>query len=126
MDASEEINLRMLRQLASEPRLNQRRLAASVGLSLGKANYCVRALIERGLVKISNFRRNDNKLAYSYLLTPKGLQEKTRLTLAFLHRKQEEYERLQREIAILQREVDEFESDHAAQDEQDKIRHVIG
>lgn len=111
MNASEEIALQLLRQLELEPHLNQRSLAERLGVSLGKANYCVQALIGRGLIKISNFRRNDNKLAYAYLLTPKGLQEKARLTIAFLKRKQQEYERLQVEIEVLQAEVEKLGSE---------------
>ena len=105
MNTPDEINLEVLRQLESQPHLNQRRLADRLGLSLGKANYCLRALVRKGLVKIRNFRRSDNKLAYAYLLTPSGMQEKARLTVAFLRRKQEEYERLQLEIEHLQAEV---------------------
>jgi EPS-associated MarR family transcriptional regulator len=100
--------LQLLRQLALEPKLNQRRLAKRLGVSLGKANYCVQALIRKGHIKIRNFRRNDNKLAYAYVLTPRGLREKSRLTIAFLKRKQEEFERLQAEIASLRAEVDDF------------------
>jgi EPS-associated MarR family transcriptional regulator len=105
VNTPEEINLQLLRQLELEPNLNQRSLAGRLGLSLGKANYCLRALVRKGLVKIDNFQRSDNKLAYSYLLTPSGLQEKTRLTVAFLKRKQQEYEQLQAEIARLKVEV---------------------
>ena len=105
MNTPEEIDLELLRHLESEPRLNQRSLAERLGLSLGKANYCLQALVGKGLVKIRNFRRSDNKLAYAYLLTPKGVQEKTRLTVAFLKRKQREYEQLQIEIARLKAEV---------------------
>src|SRR6185503_10468222 len=95
VNTRDEINLELLRRLESEPQVNQRNLAGSLGLSLGKANYCLQALVAKGLVKISNFRRSDNKLAYAYLLTPSGLQEKARLTIAFLKLRQEEYERLQ-------------------------------
>lgn len=105
MNTPEEINLELLRHLESEPHLNQRGLANRLGLSLGKANYCLQALVQKGLVKIRNFRRSDNKLAYAYLLTPTGVQEKARLTVAFLKRKQQEYERLQVEIARLEAEV---------------------
>ena len=114
MNVNEEIRLRALRHLASEPRLNQRGLAQRLGLSLGKANYCLRALAEKGLIKISNFRRSDNKLAYAYLLTPSGLQEKARLTIAFLQRKQKEYEDLQVEIAELEAEVVSLEPAESA------------
>ena len=82
MNTPDEINLELLRQLESQPHLNQRGLADRLGLSLGKANYCLRALVRKGLVKISNFRRSDNKLAYAYLLTPSGMQEKARLVAA--------------------------------------------
>ena len=105
MNTPDELNLKVLRQLESQPHLNQRGLADHLGLSLGKANYCLRALVRKGLVKIRNFRRSDNKLAYAYLLTPSGMQEKARLTVAFLRRKQQEYERLQLEIERLEAEV---------------------
>ncbi len=108
MNIPEDIDLRLLRQLELEPRVNQRGLARRLSLSLGKVNYCVQALVDKGLIKISNFRRSDNKLAYAYLLTPAGLQEKSRLTVTFLKRKQLEYEQLQTEIAQLQREVEEL------------------
>lgn len=105
MNTPEEIDLQLLRQLESEPHLNQRNLAGRLGLSLGKANYCLRALVRKGLIKARNFRRSDNKLAYAYLLTPSGMQEKARLTISFLKRKQQEYEQLQVEIAHLKAEV---------------------
>jgi len=105
MNTPEEIDLELLRQLESHPHLNQRGLAERVGLSLGKANYCLRALVRKGLVKMRNFRRSDNKLAYAYLLTPRGMQEKARLTVAFLKIKEQDYERLQNEIAYLKAEV---------------------
>ena len=111
MNTPEEIDLELLRHLESEPHLNQRNLAGRLGLSLGKANYCLKALVRKGLVKISNFRRSDNKLAYAYLLTPTGVQEKARLTVAFLKRKQREYEQLQVEIARLKAEVVALERD---------------
>ena len=113
MNTPEEIDLELLRQLETDPRLNQRGMADRLGLSLGKANFCLQALVRKGLVKISNFRRSDNKLAYAYLLTPKGMQEKARLTVAFLDRKQQEYELLQVEIARLQAEVAALDSDRS-------------
>ena len=112
MNTPEEIDLELLRQLETQPHLNQRSLAGRLGLSLGKANYCLQALVGKGLVKIRNFRRSDNKLAYAYLLTPKGVQEKARLTVAFLKRKQREYEQLQIEITRLKAEVVALERDH--------------
>jgi EPS-associated MarR family transcriptional regulator len=105
MNTKDEIDLQVLRELESEPQINQRGLARRLGLSLGKANYCLNALVAKGLVKASNFKRSDNKLAYAYLLTPSGLREKARLTIAFLKRKQDEYEALHAEIARLQAEV---------------------
>jgi EPS-associated MarR family transcriptional regulator len=83
----------------------------------------VQALVDKGLIKISNFRRSDNKLAYAYLLTPAGLQEKSRLTVAFLKRKQLEYEQLQTEIAQLQLEVEELGPEHPAQAAPDATRY---
>ena len=89
--------------------MSQRELARAMGVSLGKANYCLRALIEKGLVKLENFRKNPDKQHYAYLLTKAGVEEKTHITLAFLRRKVSEFDALQREIAQLQREVSEFE-----------------
>ena len=120
MSTPEEIDLQLLRRLESEPQVNQRSLAGSLGLSLGKANYCLKALVAKGLVKISNFRRSDNKLAYAYLLTPQGIQEKARLTIAFLKLRQQEYERLQLEIAQLQAEVRTLDPEDAARTSPDE------
>ena len=79
-----------------------------MGVSLGKINYCVNALIEKGWVKARNFRNSNNKLAYAYLLTPRGIEHKAVITLHFLRRKVAEYESLQQEIAQLRREVDQL------------------
>ncbi len=87
--------------------MTQRELADVLGVSLGKTNYILRALVEKGLVKARNFKNNKNKSAYAYLLTPRGIEEKARLTYHFLQRKQEEYRELRREIEQLEREVDE-------------------
>lgn len=122
MNTPEEINLQLLRQLDLEPHLNQRGLANRLGLSLGKANYCLQALVRKGLVKVRNFRRSDNKLAYAYLLTPTGVQEKARLTVSFLKRKQQEYERLQVEIARLEAEVGALELEPHASAPSDERR----
>lgn len=124
MNTPDEINLQLLRQLELDPRLNQRNLAERLGLSLGKANYCLQALVGKGLVKISNFKRSDNKLAYAYLLTPYGLHEKSRLTIAFLKRKREEFEKLQIEIAQLQVEVETLEPERPAPSPPDATRHA--
>lgn len=100
-----EIHLKVLRQLEKNPDMTQRELAKALGVSLGKINYCLQALIEKGLIKADNFKKNNNKAAYLYLLTPKGIEEKSRITLHFLERKMDEYERLRKQIAELKREV---------------------
>jgi EPS-associated MarR family transcriptional regulator len=101
----EELRLRLLRQLIECPDLSQRELAHRLGLSLGKTNYCLRALIDKGWVKVNNFRNSQNKLAYAYVLTPSGLRAKGSATADFLRRKQLEYARLESEIAQLRTEV---------------------
>jgi len=94
-----------MRLLAARPDLSQRELSRALGLSLGKTHYVLHALLDKGLLKIRNFRRNDNKLAYAYMLTPKGMKEKLRLTRSFLARKEAEFQRLQSTIAQLRAEV---------------------
>ena len=101
----EEARFKILRLLHENPELTQRELGEQVGISLGAVNYCLRALIERGLVKAGNFSRNPNKLGYAYVLTPAGIAEKTLLTGRFLKRKVEEYEALKLEIEVLSRET---------------------
>jgi EPS-associated MarR family transcriptional regulator len=96
--------LRVLRLLDASPRLTQRELARELGVSLGKANYCLRALIGRGFVKAENFRNNTNKRAYFYLLTPEGVAAKASLTRHFLASKREEYDALRLEVERLQQE----------------------
>lgn len=85
--------------------MSQRRLADELGVSVGKVNYCLKALIDRGLVKANNFRNSQNKRAYLYVLTPKGLSEKSRNAVRFLQRKTAEYEALRKEIDQLKREA---------------------
>ncbi len=94
-----------MRALDVNPNISQRELAEAMGISLGKVNYCLRALVDKGLVKVRNFRNSKNKLAYAYLLTPDGATAKTRLTARFLKRKVAEYEALRREIEQLEREA---------------------
>ncbi|WP_282026692.1 MarR family EPS-associated transcriptional regulator [Limimaricola cinnabarinus] len=101
----EDTRFRLLRLLEAEPNLSQRQIAAELGLSLGRANYVLRALIEKGQVKAGNFRVSRNKLAYAYLLTPSGLEEKARLASGFLKRKLTEHAALQAEIQALQQEM---------------------
>lgn len=87
-----------MRLIEAKPDISQRQLSRELGISLGGVNYCVNALIERGLVKMERFRASENKLAYAYALTPKGISEKARLTRGFLARKMDEYEKLREEI----------------------------
>ena len=101
----QEIHLKVLRHLENDPEITQRELAKKLGISLGKANYCLKALIDKGLIKAGNFKNSNNKSAYIYLLTPKGIEEKSRITVHFLKRKIEEYEQLQVEIDQLRREA---------------------
>lgn len=108
--ARDELRLRVLRALEANPELSQRQLAAELGVSLGGVNYALKALIECGFVKAGNFRRSGNKAAYLYVLTTKGIAEKSSLATAFLGRKLEEYEVLRQEIEALKGEVDSDES----------------
>jgi EPS-associated MarR family transcriptional regulator len=96
----------LLKTLEENPGLSQRDLAKKLGVSLGKVNFCLNALVEKGSLKINSFRNSDNKLAYAYLLTPRGIEEKARMTVQFLKDKVEEYERLHAEIKELQREAE--------------------
>jgi EPS-associated MarR family transcriptional regulator len=92
--------------LEAQPEISQRQLAKNLGVSLGKVNFCLKALIDIGLIKASNFRNSQNKLAYIYLLTPTGIEAKSSITLRFLKSKMQEYELLQAEISILMQEAD--------------------
>ena len=101
----QEAHFRVLRLLEGNPQMNQRDLAAAAGVSLGKTNYCINALLDKGLIKVQNFKSSKRKLAYAYLLTPAGIAEKAALTERFLKRKIEEYELLKAEIASLKQEA---------------------
>lgn len=105
MILNDELRYKLLKHLEQNPNLTQRELAQILGVSLGKANYCLNALIEKGSVKMSNFRKSPNKAGYVYLLTTKGLDEKTRVTLRFLSIKQREYDELVKELGALREEV---------------------
>jgi len=107
MNPSQEVRYRLLSYLAKHPDATQRELARELGVSIGKVNYCVKALVSKGWLKIRNFQKSSNKSAYLYLLTPKGIEEKMDVTSAFLQRKLDEYEQLTEEIARLRREVSE-------------------
>ena len=101
----EENHLKVLRLLEANPHLNQRDLADTLGVSLGKANYCLKALLDKGFIKMQRFSKSKKKLAYAYLLTPVGIAEKAGLTIRFLERKMAEYESLTLEIEALKFEV---------------------
>ncbi|MCC7487968.1 MAG: MarR family EPS-associated transcriptional regulator [Burkholderiales bacterium] len=102
---TDEYRCKILRLLEAQPQLTQRELARALGVSLGRVNFCLKALVEKGLVKAANFRNSNNKKAYLYVLTRRGIGEKARATARFLDRKLAEYEALRREIETLRREV---------------------
>lgn len=101
----EASRLAALRLLADQPNLSQRDLSRALGVSLGKAHYLLHALLDRGLLKVRNFRRSDNKIAYAYVLTPRGVNEKLRMTRLFLQRKEAEFDALQQTISELRIEL---------------------
>jgi len=102
---TDEYRYKILKLLEAQPEISQRELAKSLGVSLGKANFCLKALVDIGLIKASNFRNSQNKLAYMYLLTPSGIEAKSSITLRFLKAKMQEYELLQAEISTLMHEA---------------------
>lgn len=101
----DEIRFRVLRILENRPEISQRELADELGVSLGQVNYLLKALKERGLIKVGNFLRSDNKLAYVYLLTPKGVADKLAITKHFLERKRNEFALLKAELEELEQEA---------------------
>jgi EPS-associated MarR family transcriptional regulator len=101
----EDLHFRVLRRLQADPDLSQRELASHLGVSNGKLHYCMKALIDKGLVKLGNFAQSKHHLGYAYLLTPAGIRQKANMTSTFLKRKMAEYEALQAEIAALQAEI---------------------
>lgn len=103
---ADELSITILRRLADTPAVNQRELAQHAGVSLGRLNYALRALVDKGWVKVGNFSRSEHKLGYAYLLTPRGIEAKAKLTKRFLARKMGEYDALRQEIERLQREVE--------------------
>ncbi|MBJ7555720.1 MarR family EPS-associated transcriptional regulator [Marinomonas spartinae] len=102
---TDEYRFKILKELQQDPDISQRELASRLGISLGKVNFCLKALIEKGLVKVENFRNNANKVSYLYLLTPKGIEDRAILTRHFLQKKLQEYESLTQEIEELRKEV---------------------
>lgn len=103
---TDEYRYKILKRLELNPEISQRGLAQELGISLGKVNYCLKALMQKGLLKVNNFRNNQNKSAYLYLLTPNGVEEKTKVTLRFMQHKLNQYETLKQEIKALQREAE--------------------
>ena len=101
----EDTNFRLMKLLEANPDLSQREMGKALGISFGGINYCLNALVAKGLVKIENFSLNQNKFGYVYLLTPSGIAKKAALTSGFLNRKMEEYEALKVEIALLKSEI---------------------
>ena len=106
-----DISLDLLRKLETNPAYTQRELSQEMEVSLGKVNFCIRKLTEKGLIKITNFKQNPKKIGYAYLLTPKGIEEKARLTISFLKRKIIEYEILSKEINELILESEELNNE---------------
>ncbi|MBI5429912.1 MAG: MarR family EPS-associated transcriptional regulator [Nitrosomonadales bacterium] len=102
---SDEYRYKILKHLETNPEISQRELAEVLGISLGRVNYCIQALIEKGLVKANNFRNSNNKKGYAYLLTPRGIEEKAKLTIEFLKIKIAEHEALKKEIKSLREEA---------------------
>ncbi|MBN1663340.1 MAG: MarR family EPS-associated transcriptional regulator [Deltaproteobacteria bacterium] len=101
--------LKVLREINDNPEITQRELSSRLGISLGKINFLLKASIQKGLIKVHNFKKSNNKIAYLYFITPQGLEEKTRTAHYFLKRKVKEYEKLQEEIALLKKETGDVE-----------------
>ena len=106
-----EMEFNVLRSLYSNPGFTQRKLSSHLGVSLGSINYCINALIDKGLLKVSRFNKSTSKQKYLYILTPEGVIEKSRLTFAFIEKKHSEYLRLQNEIQCLKNELIDYKFD---------------
>ena len=107
---SDEVRYRLMRLVAARPELSQRELARELGISLGKLNFCLRALVSKGLIKAINFKSNKNKACYLYFLTPRGAEEKARITVRFLQRKLAEYESMRVEIEEIRRDAEQHKN----------------
>ena len=110
-----EESLMLMRVIDVNPQVTQRELSANLGLSLGKINFLLKSMIEKGFIKVDNFKKSNNKIAYLYLLTPHGLEEKTKITYRFLKRKLAEYEKLEKEIRQLRKEAEGLEKSSEGQ-----------
>jgi EPS-associated MarR family transcriptional regulator len=106
---ADDVRLRLMRLFGENPRMSQRELARELGVSLGKVKYCVRALMQKGWVKAARFKNSRNKAAYMYVLTPRGIEQKAKLTVEFLQIKMREYEHLRVEIEQIRRDVQDRE-----------------
>lgn len=102
---SDEVRYNLLRLLEANPAMSQRDVARQLGMSLGRVNFCVQALVEKGILKATNFKNSKRKAAYMYLLTPRGIEEKAQVTARFLQKKLQEYEELRTDIARIREEV---------------------
>ena len=121
----QEIRYRLLKVLSQDPNLGQRDMAKTMGISLGKVNYCVSELASKGWIKITRFKSAKKKIPYTYMLTPKGLEEKGRLTLTFLKRKLSEYEEIKKQIRELYYDAQEEGSDNPGNDLADAVKRII-
>lgn len=119
----EDMDFRVMRLLQDNPQMTQRELSRALGISLGGVNYCLKALIARGWLKIQNFRNSQDKLGYAYLLTPTGISRKAAIAANFLKRKMQEFEGLQAEIQSLQRDLEA--PPPLARDNEDSVRHPV-
>jgi EPS-associated MarR family transcriptional regulator len=106
---TDEIRYKLVRLLDANPTMSQRDVARELGISLGKANFCLQALMQKGWIKATNFKNSRNKAAYMYLLTPRGLEGKASLTLRYLQKKMREYEALRVEIEEMRREAGQLD-----------------
>ena len=102
-----EIRYYLLKIFSKNPNLTQRQMAKQMGLSLGKFNYCLKELVKKGLVKVNRFKSSDNKASYMYILTPQGLDEKAKITAAFLKRKMKEFDEIKRQIKEIAQDAEE-------------------
>ena len=103
---TDELQHKLFKAITEHPQTNQRELSQHLGISLGKANYCIKGLIEKGWIKAQNFKNNKNKLSYVYLLTPSGIEQKASVTIRYLKRKMQEYDELKAAVEELKKEVD--------------------
>ena len=119
--SEQEIHYRLLNLLTDEPQLRQLDMAKRMGISVGKVNFCISELAKKGLIKVKRFKSAKNKVPYSYMLTPRGIEEKGKITVRFLKRKIQEYEEIKRQIGSLYDEVEENGLQRLAESEIGKL-----